>query len=462
MSTIDLTGDAWERDVIESSERNHQGLVEFTANSLPDPATLGVGATVVVDGVVVTKNASRLVRESKRSLPHIVSSRNLVPEILTTMSTATARGYQVWRDFTANCDVDGIDLTFANFYMANTGVETNNASTVTIKVSVYKQGDAFVTPVFFNGARTYAMTAGEIVTSDKIPVSLKHGVDTGIFVRVWVSVATTSDTICTSFIQNTKAFPTTTDQWSTYRSVNVANTFTDDITTNWTKDLGQNEFAPVLVRGWSVDGGAIPSVVVVGSSSAQGVGDAQQAPYYVPGYLARSLCAAKIPYINCSETGETAANFLGDGAAKRRKLISLCNATHSINTYGSNDVGAGATYADVVTRLQRIEKVLRGFGTEPYFCTYTPGTSSTDSWATVANQTVQSPIRHQLSDWLRDLSGFNVIDLEAVSDSGLASDSMYTGKWRIDLGQPTTDGLHGAAVMHTAIAASITYPSIKF
>lgn len=434
----------------------------YTAATLPDPATLGVRAAVIVDGVLLTKNASRLVRESKRSLPHIVSSRNIVPEVLTTMSTGVTRGYQVWRDFSANCDVDGIDLTFANFYMANTGIETNNTSSVTIKVGVYKTGDAFVTPVFFNGSRTYQMAAGEIVTSDKIPLSLKYGVDTGFYIRIWVSVATTSDSICTSWLQNTKAFPTTADQWTTYRSVGVANTFTDDITTNWSKDLGQNEFAPVLVRGWSADGGAIPSVVVVGSSSAQGVGDTQQAPYYVPGYLARSLCAAKIPYFNCSESGETAVNFLADGAAKRRKLIALCNATHSINTYGSNDIGAGATYADVVIRLQRIEKVLRGFGTEPYFCTYTPATTSTDAWATVANQTVQSPIRHQLSDWLRESSGFNIIDLEAASDSGLASGSTYTGKWRVDLGKPTTDGLHGTPALHQAIAASISYPHIVF
>lgn len=63
---------------------------------------------------------------------------------------------------------------------------------------------------------------------------------------------------------------------------------------------------------------------------------------------------------------------------------------------------------------------------------------------------------------LRESSGFNIIDLEAVSDSGLASGSTYTGKWRVDLGKPTTDGLHGTAVMHQAIAASIRYSDIKF
>ena len=447
---------------MEYSKNATTGNKLYTASNLPDPVSLPAGDNFIISGVQVESTGKRLVRSSKKSLPHLISSRNIVPEILTTMTTNVNRGYQVWRDFMANCDVDGIDLTFANFYMANTGVETNNASQVTIKVGIYKPGDAFVTPVFFNGSRTYTMTSGEIVTSDKIPYSLKFGVDTGFFIRIWVAVSATTDSICTSYIQNTKAYPTTANQWTTYRSVGAANTFPDDITTNWSKDLGQNEFAPVLVRGWSTDGGAIPSVVVVGSSSAQGVGDTQQAPYYVPGYLARSLCAAKIPYFNCSESGETAANFLADGAAKRRKLIALCNSTHSINTYGSNDIGDGATYADMVIRLQRIEKVLRGFGTEPYFCTYTPATTSTDSWATVANQTVQSPIRHQLSDWLRQSSGFNVIDLEAVSDSGLSAGTTFTGKWRVDLGQPTIDGLHGTAVLHNIISSAISYPTIKF
>lgn len=377
------------------------------------------------------------------------------------MNTGTSRGYQVWRDFSANCDIDGIDLTFANFYMANTGVETNNPTTVTIKVGVYKPGDSYVTPVFFNGLRTYSMPPGDIITSDKIPLPLTYGEDTGFYIRMWVSVPTTSDTVITSYIQNTKAYPTTADQWTTYRSVGVANTFPDDITTNWNKDLGQNEVGPVLVRGWSTSGRVVPSIVVVGSSSAQGVGDTQQQPYYVPGYLARSLCASKIPYFNCAETGETAANFLGEGAAKRRKLISLCNATHSVNTYGSNDIGGGATYNDVITRLQRINKVLRGFGTIPIFCTYTPATTSTDSWATVENQTVQSPIRAQVSDWLRAQVGWNIINLDYASDSGLCTGNAATGKWRVDLGKPTVDGLHGTAAIHAAIASVISYPWVK-
>lgn len=50
MTTISLVGDAWERDVIDVQDTEHLGPVEFTSATLPDPASLPVGAPAKLTG----------------------------------------------------------------------------------------------------------------------------------------------------------------------------------------------------------------------------------------------------------------------------------------------------------------------------------------------------------------------------------------------------------------------------
>ena len=50
MATIDLTGDAWEREVVDVHEREHLGVAKFTAATLPDPTTLSIGTTAILSG----------------------------------------------------------------------------------------------------------------------------------------------------------------------------------------------------------------------------------------------------------------------------------------------------------------------------------------------------------------------------------------------------------------------------
>lgn len=425
---------------------------------LPDPATLPVGAEVVVGGCLLENIGLRFIRKSPkdgRSQARLITSRNVLPDTAASPASTT-RCWRSWKPFVANTDVNGVVLTYINWWVAQNGVETDNASTMTIQVAIEKDGIAY--PVFFNGVRQVALTPGMTISSDDCPVLLKAGVDTGFYVRTWVSVLSTSEKMLSSYLQDTRSEKgSLCGRWE-----GVSASYTDDMAQVAPTGTSVTDYSPALIRGYSADGGVIPSVVVFGSSSAQGVGDTQQAPAYVSGYIARSLVAAGLPYVMLAESGETALSFLGVSGAKRRYLASLCKATHSINTYGSNDISAGATLVQCQDRLRQLKTMMEGYGTTPYFCTYTPATTSTDSWATVANQTVQSPIRGQLSDWLRAQAGWNVINLDYASDSGLASGGAATGKWRVDLGQPTTDGLHGTAALHTAIASAINYPAIRF
>ena len=105
MSTIDLTGDAWERYVIESSERNHQGLVEFTANSLPNPSTLGAGEAVVVDGFLAVGRGDGITWMQNRILAFPFNSDGIDAAIAAIVATGkpgvveyAAADYTITRD----------------------------------------------------------------------------------------------------------------------------------------------------------------------------------------------------------------------------------------------------------------------------------------------------------------------------------------------------------------------------
>lgn len=291
-------------------------------------------------------------------------------------------------------------------------------------------------------------------------------ITTGFYLRIWVSVPSATDTLCTS--SHLTGFESTMQK--TYRIDGATNDFVDNTAYSTAgKSANPYEFGPVATLGYTADLSQIPSVVILGSSSATGVGDSLNTnnTQYVMGYLARSLKEKSIPYINTACSGETTLNFLTDGGAKRRLVLSMCNCTYAVSTYGSNDIGAGANYDTMIARVRRLNQLMIGLGCKAFFCTFTPATSSTDSWATVNNQTVGNIVRVQLNSWLRDSSGYNVVDLEQWSDSGRVAGSTATGKWRVDLGAPTTDGLHGTPVIHLAIQNGINktanvWRTIKF
>ena len=441
------------------------GQREYTDGELPDPAALGAGDTVVVDGKPMVRIGNRWSRQDLAGKPAICTSRNVHMDLFSTMSSNVTRGYELWVDFLSSVDVDGIDLTFTNLIVATNGVETDNTSTPTIRVGVRKQSEQYVTPVFFGGNRNRQMAAGEIVTSDKTPLSLKAGVDEGFFIRVHFTVATTSDKIVASLLQNTNSTRTNTDIFLGHRIDGAPEAFVDTWNYNvGSKLLGQATAGPSLVRGWASDGGSIPSVIVFGSSGAQGSGDTQEAPYYVAGYSQRAAMRDRIPYLVVAQAGEQGTDFVNGSGAKRRRLVELANATHGVCYYGSNDIQNGKTLAQMQTMASRMKLLMEGYGLVPLFAGMTPVTTSTDSWVTVENQTVSAyqSVREAYDAWLKTSSGYKVLDLLSKCDSGIAAGGSASWKWRVDLGDPSDDGLHAKKNLQVVIAEAIDYSGIFF
>lgn len=146
--------------------------------------------------------------------------------------------------------------------------------------------------------------------------------------------------------------------------------------------------------------------------------------------------------------------------------------THYHCQYVTNDLG----YAWTVTAANLLEHWawVAAQGVKVIQSTCLPRTSSTDNWATLANQTVSvfESVRLQLNAWLRDgapiVSGAPVAPgTSGALRRGQAGHPLWKlldvapivevsgGLWRVDQGYLAGDGLHPSKLGHDFIAANI-------
>lgn len=146
-----------------------------------------------------------------------------------------------------------------------------------------------------------------------------------------------------------------------------------------------------------------------------------------------------------------------------RNYMKYCNTL--VDNYGTNDLGSAGT--GVVTTIEANLLLIWG-----YFKSFNPNgkiirsyiyprTSSTDSWATIANQTitvnfdVKAP---QLNTWFDSkVADSTITSVVGYSPTMTAIASGEPLKWAVNgtAGYPTADGVHPASVMHIARASEI-------
>lgn len=168
------------------------------------------------------------------------------------------------------------------------------------------------------------------------------------------------------------------------------------------------------------------------------------------------------------------ANF-GIGSATARKLDDLTVSypkmygliadyadlfTHALLAAGSNDINTTAdTAATIKTNLETIANHLRGLGMEVAVCPIICRTNSTDSWATLANQTPRSGFgtgerRDEVNAYIRD--GTILSDWQYPDADAICRDATEPTKWRVDF-VATPDGAHDAQLMRGAARASYAF-----
>jgi len=210
-----------------------------------------------------------------------------------------------------------------------------------------------------------------------------------------------------------------------------------------------------------------PSFVFIGDSIAQGlvsaagptvVGDTFDANANV-GWIEKAA-AQTVPWANYSSSGDRVINYLTAATNMRLRAIQTFRPSHFVDEIGINDFVASTSYATFLTQKTSFWNKILSFGVkELWVSTITPVTTSSDSFATLVNQTVtaSNTARASYNAFLRALTFPNaygitkVLDVAAAIEDGGAG--APTGKWNVG---HTLDGTHPTASGMTAMTSAVS------
>ena len=196
------------------------------------------------------------------------------------------------------------------------------------------------------------------------------------------------------------------------------------------------------------------STLFVGDSITAGYGDSGLAiTQPIKGWPARNALLNNKNAFVYGFPGLTTRDFciVPDHFQYSFSAISKVDYKKAVISFGSNDCYQ-YSYADVVAGLTKLVGILRTLKIEKvYMCTICPRTTSTDSFATVENQTPVAGfefggVRDQVNTWMQTSTLFDgIIDIRSVVES--------KGVW---VPSGTTDGIHPTSEIHSAIASHVT------
>ena len=211
-----------------------------------------------------------------------------------------------------------------------------------------------------------------------------------------------------------------------------------------TSSTSTSIFTPLAIIGTTTQ----RSFALIGTSRNWGYLDSKQGSNADVGNLARSI-GKFAGYANLGVGGDRFDYFI---ASHTNRVAIAQYASDAIIEHGINDLTAGRALASILADQQ----TLRGYlpsSMKVNCVTVEPVSTSSDSWATTTNQTINSnnPTRVLFNNAQRALpAGFaTCLDIADVVESGRDS-----GKWTLQYGTPTTDGTHETLALYQAVAAS--------
>ena len=146
-----------------------------------------------------------------------------------------------------------------------------------------------------------------------------------------------------------------------------------------------------------------PCVVALGDSIPDGAGDTGTGsePTNNNGFISRA-CWGKYGLVKLCFPGRRVAQEVASAAYRQRGPLAMLG-KNAICEYATNDIGNGDSLATIQANLIAFWNLYSNTGRRLFQTTIVPRTTSTDSWATVANQTVRSgeSVRLALNTWLR-------------------------------------------------------------
>lgn len=342
------------------------------------------------------------------------------------IGNAMSRSEHISRDVIAS-----LKLVIPNWYVdtdnnTNTWAELGTGSTASVKASIEFPAGTF-TQVLFSASATGSIASGSNIVSDSLVIAIPK--DTEFWVRV--SFINTGGILYKPIVANTAL------------GDHIETTATDKTMSGTILDSAPGyAFPPAAIIAQTNN----RSVFLIGTSRTFGLKDTPDATGNI-GQMERSL-GPSYAYCNCGISFDSAAHL----AVNNAKRAALANAyfTDVIVEHGANE-GSDT----LATRQANLAIIYALFPTlRIYGCTVTPNTTSSDSWATVANQTIVWDLA-AFNDWIRT----RPVPLVAVFEiSDLVSNAHNSNKW---IPGYTVDGVHENSTANIAIQNS-HYVNIDF
>ncbi len=308
-----------------------------------------------------------------------------------------------------------------------------------------------ITPVTFGGANSGTCAGGNLLISDPAYVTIPRG--TPFYVRCFHNSTYGNLDFLPTLNQATGVVPQT-GEWC----VNGTSGISDDTKSTINRNNGSAgavNGAPNAVIGLTTR----PTFYLAGDSRMGWGGTVDPIPnfYGHTGDIPRAI-GKQFGIFNASKYGEAYSQIISGaspiaGYAKYRLLFAqFCS--HVISGYGINDFWAySATAAGVLANATALGNYFQALNKPFYQTTIYPKTTSTDSWATLGNQTVDpnNAARVTFNDALR--IGYGQPFSGYIELANLLESSTDSGLWKVTgaANGVTSDGLHANAAGSIAL-----------
>lgn len=306
--------------------------------------------------------------------------------------------------FTVGADCDNIVALYNHWYTTTTpdaNADTDPSAAISIKASLEVVSSTVPGITLgakhqftFGGNDTATVNPGNHFASDRLRLPLNEG--DIVAIRTYLA-------------SGTAYAPRATRSPSTGNIDQGGFTAGSDLTAPGSvaipKSTG-NYYGPSALLGYPTNPKTTRTFLLLGDSIAAPTGDGgyyYTHDYKVDGGFMMRAIRGRAGLINNAIPGDSVRAFLASGGFRRYENTS--RATDAIIEYGTNDLGAGgATATQLEANLLDLATNIRSIGiARAFLTTVIPRTTSTDGWATAANQTPTSSEAQRVAHntWVR-------------------------------------------------------------
>ena len=385
-----------------------QNLVVTGSTTLAVPATTTVTASQISDAgtagrAVVTATSAAAARGAMEIGRYINGVNYSITNTHNDHNGSDTKGMCRAGYFTGKGGVSAAKISFSNI-PEHTHYTAEVTNPFTLRCSLeYPEGTFH--PAFINGVRDATLPVGSIVTFDSIDVEIPE--NTQFWIRTFVTVAASGQ----------KWYESTAINVNGRSGGYIKGASATDLTTSGTIPDGiAYAPAPIAISTLTATGKEGISVAILGDSIAEPA-DLIIYPAWHLSFVSLPLYNAGIAWMNSAANGGTVTDLYGSADSKQLLGFIGRNNSHVICELGTNNIVWDSPISSL-DALKASYLKLWGFlakqGASIYQTTITPDTTSTDSWATTANQTVlhaeSESLRVAINDWIRTcpapLSGY--------------------------------------------------------